>query len=50
MDVDQPQAHLDDNIPDSTVALEQLLHVPVPGVIGDVSQVDLVIAHLKNKD
>ena len=39
--------HLDDDIPDLAIALEQLLHVPVPGVIGDVSEVNFVVSHAR---
>jgi len=35
---------LEYNVPDPAVAFEELLHIPVPGILRDVSKVDFVIS------
>merc|ERR1719215_2367864 len=37
---------LDDHVPNPSISLKQLLDIPVAGIIGDVPQIDLVLAHL----
>ena len=37
------ETHLENDVKDVAVALEELLHVPLPGIIGHVAQVDLVV-------
>ena len=38
--------YLEDNVPDLPKSLEELLHVPLPAVVRDVADVDLVISHV----
>ena len=32
------------NVPDSAIALEELQHIPVPGVLGDISKIHFMIS------
>ena len=40
------RTNLENNVPDLAESLEELLHVPLPAVVRDVADVDLVISHV----